>query len=177
MDKVRLILTVISIVIVVVPIMGVVLMNQGNLLGLVIPPEVNKIADNFMSGRGFSIPQMEPLGEPQYDEFSRTVTMTYKFSNTSPYPISIDSISGDVECAEHSFHLGTVTLDKPVSIDAGETKTLTLLGTWTEAAISHFQSSHAGEKTVDAKLVGFTVNVKGFQIRMDQNTEIPNPTA
>ena len=42
MDKVRLILTVISIVIVVVPIVGVVLMYQNNLLGLFIPPQLNK---------------------------------------------------------------------------------------------------------------------------------------
>ena len=178
MDKVRLLLTVISIVIVVVPIVGTVLMYQNNLLGLFIPPEANEIIDTLSnSGGGSEGPMLEPVGEPQYDEASRTVTMTFQFKNTFPFDVSINSMSGDVECAAHGIHLGTITLDKPVSIDKGETKTITILGTWTEDAITHFQTAHAREEMVDANLVGFTVDVKGIQFKMNQRMEIPNPVA
>ena len=50
MDKVRLILTLVSIAIVVVPIVGVLLAYQGNLMGLFVPPEITQIADDFMDG-------------------------------------------------------------------------------------------------------------------------------
>ena len=42
LDKVRLILTVITIAINVVPIAGILLVYQNNLLGLVVPPEKHK---------------------------------------------------------------------------------------------------------------------------------------
>jgi hypothetical protein len=177
MDKVRLLLTLTTIAIVVIPIVGTLLAYQGNLLGLFIPPEVNEIADDLMSGGGSDMLGLEPVGQPQYDEASRTVTLTFQFKNTFPFDITINSISGNVECAAHGFHLGIVTLDNPVSIDKGETKTITVLGTWTEEAISHFRNAHAGEEKVDANLVDLTVDVKGIQFTMDQSIEIPNPVA
>ena len=177
MNKMRLILTLITVAIVVIPIVGVLLANQGNLMGLFIPPEVNEMAEDLMGGGGPEAPALEPVGEPQYDEASRTVTLTFQFKNTFPFDITINSISGNVECAAHGFHLGIVTLDNPVSIDKAETKTITVLGTWTEEAISHFQSAHAGEETIDANLIGFTVDVKGIQFKMNQRMELPNPVA
>jgi hypothetical protein len=177
MNKLRLILTLVTVAIVAIPIVGVLLANQGNLMGLFIPPEVSEMAEELMSGGGPEAPALEPVGEPQYDEASRTVTLTFQFKNTFPFDVTINSISGNVECAAHGFHLGTVTLDKPVSIDKDETKTLTLLATWTEEAISHFRTSHAGEETVDANLVDLTVDVKGIQFTMNQSLKIPNPVA
>ncbi|MBT0159073.1 hypothetical protein G4O51_03715 [Candidatus Bathyarchaeota archaeon A05DMB-2] len=176
MDKVRLILTVITIVIIAVPLVGTLLANQGNLLGLIIPPEANEIIDTLSSGGGGSGgPQMEPVGEPQYDPASRTFSQTIQFTNTFPFDITVNSMSGDVLCVAHGFTLGIITLDEPVSIPKGETKTLTVLGTWTEGAIAHFQTAHADEAMVPANLVGFTVDVKGIQVQMDQTMEVPNP--
>ena len=177
MNKMRLILTLITVAIVAIPIVGVLLANQGNLMGLFIPPEVNEMAEDLMGGGGPEAPALEPVGEPQYDEASRTVTLTFQFKNTFPFDVTINSITGNVECAAHDFYLGVVMLDEPVSIDKDETKTLTLLGAWTEEAIGHFRTSHAGEETVDANLVGLTVDVKGIQFTMDQSIEIPNPVA
>lgn len=177
LDKIRLILTVITIAISVVPVAAILLVYQNNLLGLIIPPELNEIADNLMSSGGANGLELEPVGPPQYDEASRTVTLTFQFKNTFPVDLSINSMSGNVECAAHSFPLGTVTLDKPVSIGVGETKTITVLGTWTEEAIGHLQTAHTGEETIDANLVGLTVDVKGIQFQMNQSIEIPNPVA
>jgi hypothetical protein len=177
MDKIRLILTLTTVAIVVIPIVGVLLTNQGNLMELFIPSEVNEMAGDLISTGGPEVPALEPVGEPQYDEASRTVKLKFQFKNTFPFDVTINSISGSVECAEHGFHLGVVMLDEPVSIDKDETKTITLLGTWTEEAISHFRTSHAGEETVQANLVDLTVDVKGIQFTMDQSIEIPNPVA
>jgi hypothetical protein len=176
MDKIRLLLTVITIAIIAVPLVGILLANQGNLLGLIIPPEVNDIIDTLSSGGNSNGPMLEPAGEPQYNEAARTVTMTFDFTNPLPFDVTINSMSGGVECAAHGFPLGNVSLDKPVSIAKGETKQLTLLGTWTEDAITHFRTEHAGEKMVDANLVNFIVDVKGIQVEMDQSIQVPNPT-
>jgi hypothetical protein len=176
MKKLRLLLSVFTILIVVVPLVGTLLANQGNLMGLIIPPEANDIIDTLSSGGNSETPILEPVGEPQYNEAARTVTMTFDFTNPLPFDVTINSMSGNVECDAHGFLLGNVSLANPVSVAKGETKPLTLIGTWTEDAIVHFQTAHAGEAMVDARLVDFLVDVKGIQVQMDQNIQVPNPT-
>jgi hypothetical protein len=183
MDKVRLLLTVITIAIVVIPIVGMLLAYQDNLLGLFIPPEINELADDFIGGDGTNGSGLEPptmVGEPQYDKATRTFSASFQYKNTFPIDITINSLSGNIECDKHRFPLGNTSLSKPVSIDAGETATLTVLGTWTEEAINHFQTAHGDEEIVDVVLVGFAVDISGIQIQIDQSqmeqsTQVPNP--
>lgn len=179
MDKIRLLLTLITIAIIVVPIVGMLLAYQDNLLGLFIPPEINEIADDLMGGDGLDEFELEPVGQPQYDKASRTFSATFQFKNTFPIDITIKSLSGNIECDEHRFHLGNASLSKPVSIDAGETGTLTVVGTWTEAAITHCGKLHGDEELVDVVLVDFAVDISGIQIQMDEgqmeDMQVPNP--
>jgi len=182
MDKIRLILTLITIAIVVVPIVGMLLAYQGNLLGLFIPPEITEIADN-LGGEGGSGSGLEPptmVGEPEYDEATNTFSVTFQFENPFPIDITVKSLSGPIECADHGFPLGTAHLSAPVSIDAGETGTLTVLCTWTDEAIAHCGTSHENENLVDVVLVGFTLDISGVQIQtdagqMEQRMQLPNP--
>jgi hypothetical protein len=183
MDKVRLLLTLITIAIIVVPIVGMLLAYQGNLLGLFIPPEINEMADDFMGGGGTNGAGLEPptmVGEPQYNEATRTYSATFQFKNSFLVDLTIKSLSGNIKCAEHGFTLGNASLSKPVSIDAGETGKLTVLGTWTEEAISHFETGHEGEEFVDVVLVDFAVDISGLQLQfdqsqMEQSMQVPNP--
>jgi len=183
MDKIRLLLTVMTIAIVVVPIVGMVLSHQGNLLGLIVPPEINEVADDLMGGDGDNGPGLEPptmVGEPQYDEATGTFSVSFQFTNRFPLDITIKSLTGNIECAEHRFLLGNASLSNPVSIDAGETGTLTVVGAWTEDARGHFEADHAGEEFIDVVLVDFAVDISGIQIQLDQsqieqNMQVPNP--
>jgi hypothetical protein len=183
MDKIRLLLTVITIVIVVVPLVGTLLAYQDNLLGLFVPPEIREVADGLMGGGGDNGSGMEPptmVGEPQYDEASHTFSVTFQYKNSFPVDITIKSLSGDIECVEHGFHLGNVSLSEPVSIDAGKTGTLTVLGKLTDEAIQHLGDMHANEENVDVVFVDMAVDISGIQIQlnqnqMDQTMQIPNP--
>ncbi len=175
MDKVRLLLTLLSIAIVVVPLVGTVLMYQNNLVGLIIPPQVNEIVDSLSNSGGNNVAPPEIVGEPQYDPASRTVTLTFRFKNPLPIDVTIKSMSGDIVCDAHpNVPLGKATLNKPVSMGAGETATITVQGTWTEAAISHFQTMHAGQKSVTVDLVNLVVDASGIKVQTDQRIQIPN---
>jgi hypothetical protein len=181
MDKIRLLLTLTTIAIVVIPIVGVLLTNQGNLLGLFIPPEVTDLANDLVGGDGE--PGLEPptlVGEPKYDEASRTFSVNFQYKNSFPFDITIKSLSGNIVCYKHGFTLGNASLSKPVSIDAGETGTLTVLGTWTPQAINHFDTMHEGEEFVDVVLVDMAVDISGIQLQMkqgqmEQRMQVPNP--
>lgn len=181
MEKVRLILTLVTIAIVVIPIVGMVLAYQGNLLGLFVPPEMNQLGEDLMGGEDG--PGMEPptmVGEPQYDLESRTFSVTFEYTNSFPMDITVKSLTGNIECQEHGFHIGNASLSDPVSIPAGETGTLTVLGSWTEEAVLHCQAEHAGEDMIDVVLVDLAVDFSGIQIQLDpsmmqQGMQIPNP--
>jgi hypothetical protein len=183
MNKIRLLLTLITIAIVVIPLVGTLLAYQGNLLGLFVPPEITEIADDLMGGNGDNGSGLEPptmVGEPQYDEASRTFAVTFEYKNSLPFNLTVKSLTGNIECDEHRFPLGNASLSEPVSIDTGETGMMTVLGTWTEEANSHFQDEHADEEFVDVVLVDFAVEISGIQLQLDQSQmeqtmQVPNP--
>jgi hypothetical protein len=173
MDKMRLILTLISIAITVGPIAVMLIAYQDNLLGLFIPPGVNEIADNLMSGGGGGLEAPTQLNST-YDASSRTVTLTFQFKNPFNFPVTVNSMSGSIVCDKHNFPLGNATLKKPVSVGAGETATITVLGSWTEEAIDHFQTAHAGEKKTTVDLVNLAMDVSGIKIQTNERIQIPD---
>jgi hypothetical protein len=173
MDKVRLILTLVSIAIIAGPIAVMLIAYRDNLLGLFIPPEANEIADNLMSSGGVGLEAPTQLNST-YDASSRTVTLTFQFKNPFNFPVTVNSMSGNIMCDKHGFPLGNATLKKPISVGAGETATITVLGTWTEEAIDHFQAAHAGEKKTTIDLVNLAIDVSGIKIQTNERIQIPD---
>jgi hypothetical protein len=167
MNKVRLVLTLITVAITVGPVLGMVLAYQNNLPGLVIPDKVDQIMQGFEDINPENIVQQGPAGTPdvQFDPSSRTFTATFPFQNPLPYDTTIDAISGPMECDSHGFVLGSVSLKNPVSVKAGETATATVQGSWTEAAVNHFETAHQGEQSVKVSLVGATITFGGMTIK------------
>jgi hypothetical protein len=174
MNKVRLVLTLITVAITVGPVLGVVIAYQNNLPGLIIPDKIEQI----MSGLGNTNPQniIQPgqTGTPdvQFDPASRTFTASFPFTNPLPVDTTINSISGPIECDEHHVVLGDVSLKNPVTVKAGATATATVQGTWTETAVDHFQTAHPGEKTVPISIVGASINFGGAIIKYSQPISI-----
>jgi hypothetical protein len=173
MHKVRLALVLITVAITVGPVLGMVLAYQNNLPGLIIPDKIEQI----MNGLGSTNPEniiQNQTGTPdvQFDQSSRTFTATFPFTNPFPFDTTIDSISGSIECDEHHFVLGAVSLNKPICMKAGQTATATVQGTWTDAAVSHFQTAHQGEKSVKISLAGATMEAGGMTVKISQPMSI-----
>lgn len=182
MDKVRLAFVSLTIIIIVLPILGIVLVYRDNLLGLLIPPEINdamrglrggseangqsqtdqtsaidEFIDAFVSNGTIPDAVSEILTEPpdiQYDPVTRTFTASFQMKNPIPMNITLKSLNGTVECDEHKFPIGPVTLKKPVNLTSGENATVTIVGRWTEAATNHLNTAHSGEQNIKASLVG-----------------------
>ena len=181
MDKIRLILTLVTIAIVAIPIVGMLLAYQGNLLGLFIPPEITEIEDIMGGDGGLEPPQI--VGEPEYNETTGTFSISFEYTNSFPIDITFNSLVGNIKCSEHHFTLGNASLSESVSIDVGETETLTVLGIWNEDAMGdtgHFKAEHGADETVDVVLADLAVDISGIQIQMDENEmgemQVPNPT-
>ncbi len=192
MDKVRLLLVLVTIGTAVGPLAGAMIIYRNNLAGLVVPPEIqNGPFSNLVTGNA---PNGSPgeglngangslgegsLGPPQYvsmqsDNVSRSYTMTFNFTNPLNFDLTLNSMSANVEDAQDGFPLGPVSLSSPVHLPAGETSLITVNGTWTEEAANHLATVHAGAKTFDVDLVGLHVDMGGVNLQLSDRMTIPN---
>ena len=176
LDKVRLILTVITIAINVLPIAGVLLMYRDNLLGLVVPPEINTVINDVVTpGKPVEESLVNFTFEgSQYDAESRRVTAEFAITNPLNVDLAVNSMSADVLCTEHGFSIGHGGISNPVDIGAGETATIGIEGTWTEEAINHFKTFHSGAENIDIGLTGLSIDVNGIVVETDELVEFPN---
>jgi hypothetical protein len=154
------------------PVAGVALIYQNNLIELVIPPQVQQIVtDTIDTGRSLHLPQYV---NSTCDPSTGTVTATFSFTNPFDLNLTINSMSADVQCHTHSFPLGHVAIINPVQLSAGETATVTIVFTYTEAAENHFQTEHAGETSIGIDLVNSSLDISGISVEAPQLVTAPN---
>ena len=161
-------LTILSIAIIVVPIVGVVYTFRGNLAGLVLPPELKSLASGNYSASRFEPPM--PEGQLTYDSAAKTFTFSFKFTNPLPNTISVENISADVFCKDHRVLLGNVLINEPMTIAPNEAVTLDASGGWTQAALEHFKAYHNGPEDDDINVAfeNLNVNMAGVQVHLDK---------
>jgi hypothetical protein len=112
--------------------------------------------------------------DSQYDATSRTVTATFQFTNPFKFDLTVDSMTADIQCDAHDFPMGHAIISNPVDVLAGETAAIDVVGTWTQDAINHFQTAHAGAQSIDVELVGLTINVNGINVQTNEHIKIAN---
>jgi hypothetical protein len=175
------------------PIAGVVIVYNGNMQEMIIPPEVQNTVENTLnvitssssepfnpenpsgggsSGATFVLPQYV---SSTYNLAARTVTVVFNFTNPLNVTLTVNQVSADVRCHAHGFMLGHAAIPNAVEIPPAETVDLTVIFAWTEAAQNHILSDHAGESTVNVDLVNITVSVSGitFETPSTYNVDIP----
>jgi len=172
LNKVKLILTAITIAINVIPIVGILVMYQDNLPGLVVPPEIVDMLTDVANSE-------DPVGDitfvgSQYDAATRTVTLTFDVTNPLAYDLTVDSLSADVRCEAHGFPMGQLAIAAPVSLRAGESSRVEVVGTWTEEAVEHIQTEHAGAHSIGIELVNASITVNGATVQTDELLKIPD---
>ena len=196
MDKVRLALVLITIVITVGPFLCVLIVYRNNLPGLIIPPQMNQLInditgnnqsqsgqsgnqtsditsliDSLISGDGpmsGDISQIIP--EPpiiHYDPITRTFSATFEMNNTWSFNMTVKSINGTVECDTHHFLIGPVNLKEPVTLKAGEISTVTIAGQWSEEGVNHLEIYHTEQQSVNCSLVNAVISATTMGITVN----------
>jgi hypothetical protein len=183
MKKVKILLTLLTIIITVAPIAVQVLAYQDNLLGLIIPPQITDLMNggktstdiSGLANSPFQPPELS--GQPQFFPETNTVKFTYNFTNPLNTPITITTLEAQVVCHEHGFPLGNVSID-PTTLQPGQTVDITAFGVLSPEAIAHIKEQHAGQSSINADFKNLNVDMGGVTIQMDQQTnigEIPIP--
>ncbi len=176
MDKVRILLTLITVAIIAVPLVAEVVIYRDNLSGLIIPPEIKNLMNGAGTGGNGSLLEA-PIEVPQmvsseYDPISRTVNFSFNFTNPFSLDLTLRSMSANVVCTEHDFPLGKVALATPIQLRGGETALIPVTGTWTEDAVNHFATAHAGEQKISVDLTGMNVDISGITLDLTQRIHV-----
>ena len=162
----------VTIAINVIPLVGILLMYQGNWAALVVPHEITDIINDGVVSEN----PLESITfvDSKYDPETRTVTLTFEVVNPLDYDLTVNSMSAEARCDVHDFPMGQLTIADAVTMPAGETARMDVTGTWTEEAVNHIETVHAGTHTISIKVVGITISVNGVTVQTAEVLKIPN---
>ncbi|MDR2707879.1 MAG: hypothetical protein LBB87_03955 [Nitrososphaerota archaeon] len=187
MNKLKLFLTVLSILIAVTPITVQIIIHRDNIVGLILPPTIADIltsntddltnADSFDFG-GSSIPLPMLVGTPILYP-NNTVHLTYTFTNPLDGRITITSMDAKIVCTEHRFILGDVYIE-PATLEPNQTLELNVTCILSPKAIEHISTQHQGQDSINAEFENFSVGLTDITITMDHRKlgpiQIPQTT-
>ncbi|MGA2682683.1 MAG: hypothetical protein ABSF44_12885 [Candidatus Bathyarchaeia archaeon] len=177
MDKVKVALTVLSIMIIIVPLVAEVYAYKDNLLGLVLPPQMK----NLMNGGGnsgtsagpqssaspslpnFQIPQ--PAGQPKYNPTTGAFTYPFNFTNPLSTEISFDHLSAQV-VTEDGTSLGNISMPQTISIPPGANSVINASGNLNPDAVNQLAAQNTGGN-LNIALNNVNVDVGGVLVHID----------
>ena len=155
------------------PMAGIAVVYQDNLEEIVLPPQITDMINNTVS-LGADPTTLVEFVDAEFDNVSRTITLTVDFTNPLDYALNLKLLNADVQCAEHDFNIGQMNLAAAVELPATVTTRTVVICTWTESAENHFRLSHSGESTTDVNLMYLTVNVNDITIQLTDPVNIPD---
>ena len=190
MKKIKIFLTLLTIAITVTPIVIEVLIYHDNLLNLIIPPEVtdlingnnnssnSNINSNFIDSllnSDFELPQL--VGEPRYDQETKTLTATFSFTNPLQTPISVDKLSSGILSHNDGVFLGNLTIDNPINIDPGETVNITAEALLSDESVNYLKAKSENQNAINIDLIDLNVESAGVKVQLEKQNigDIPFP--
>ena len=175
MDKVKIALTILSILIVIGPLAGITYTYRDNLLGLVVPPQIKSLVSGGNSTGSQSQPQFQTpqiVGQPQYNAQTGAFALSFNFTNPLTNGISIDNLSAEITSADYSVSLGNISLSQPINIASGETSIINISGILSPQAISQLEAQNPGVNGINISLENLNVEIAGITVHMDQVNDV-----
>ena len=156
------------------PVAGVAIIHSQNITEIIIPPEVETIVDEVVNAASsFEMPQFI---EAVWDEDTNIVEITFSFTNTFDFDLTLNEVSANIKCTEHGVALGHAELSEVIKLVPGETQIITIVFTWTEEAENHFITAHSEDLSVDVTLTNLVLDVSGINIETPEQIVLSIPT-
>ncbi|MDR2700328.1 MAG: hypothetical protein LBC12_05940 [Nitrososphaerota archaeon] len=173
MSKVKLFLTMISILIVVIPITVQVIIYRDNPVDLILPPTfaalLNGGTDDLstvdvvdFAGMSFSLPFLSE--EPVFFQ-NNTIKLIYTFTNPLDGKITITTMDAKMVCTDHKFKLGD-TFIEPATLEPKQTINFNVYCILSTTAIEHIATHHQGQDSINTEFENFSVDLTDIKIIM-----------
>lgn len=179
MNKTKIILTVVSILIVVGPLLGVVLIYRDNLMGMVMPPETSNalnlgsladIGSSNNSGPNFQL--FTPTSDPTYNQETGAFSYPFNFTNPTSNAISLDQLSADIY-SQDGVKIGTISIDQPINIAPGQTAPINIGGNLDPALVNQLEQQYQSGN-LNISLENLNVTVGGITLHIADIGNIGN---
>jgi len=179
MNKLKIFLALLTIAITVTPIALEALLYRDNLLDLIVPPEItnmfkgNNSNANGKSTNGINLlnSQLElpqPVGEPQYNPETKTISYTFNFTNPMESPIEVNTLQASIVSHDDGVFLGNITIDKPLKLEPGQTANITANGILSDEAINYLKTKSTTQNSINVDFVNLNVDLAGLQLQLDK---------
>ena len=179
MNKLKIFLALLTIAITVTPIALEALLYRDNLLDLIVPPEItNMFKGNNSNANGkntnginllnsqLELPQ--PVGEPQYNPETKTISYTFNFTNPMESPIEVNTLQASIVSHDDGVFLGNITIDKPLKLEPGQTANITANGILSDEAINYLKTKSTTQNSINVDFVNLNVDLAGLQLQLDK---------
>jgi hypothetical protein len=169
MNKTKILLTLLSVMIIVLPLAVQVLAYQDNLIGLIIPPEIANMANGSSNSSSIANLPFQPpqiVKEPEYNPETKTATFT--FTNPLKTEMSVKTLEAGVKCHDHDVMLGNVSIGDSLTLIPGQSVEIQALGQLSDEAVNHFLTQHASSNNVNVDFSNLNVEFGGVQIQLDE---------
>jgi hypothetical protein len=192
MNKTKVALTLLTIVITIGPLLGVVYVYRDNLIGMVLPPSTPGMSGITNSDLNMSalenLNPIQPMGEPTYNQVTGALDYPFNFTNPLPNNVSIDALSADI-FASDGTKLGTVAINNPINVAPGESAIVDIIGNMNPQLIQQYQDQLAqgniSIKNLNVTVGGITLHIDNlsqfggngnFQPSQSGNGDFPQPS-
>jgi hypothetical protein len=195
LNKIKWILRATTVCCLLVPLLLVVVIYKDNLAGLVIPPQMQNLANSATSLKGqgnngidinSTLAQLgidpSKIQQPQiqsltYDNQTGVAVLAVGFVNPMNKSLDVSSFSVDVADTSGS-HLFTIQLDKAIDIGGGQTGNISLsaeaLNDQAKALMSSLISGNDTVNLNNLQLSNLNANVGGIVIHVDNPSQFLN---
>ncbi len=171
-NKVKVLLSLITIALTVGPLLGVVYVYRDNLVGIIMPPETAgqfSITNSDIANLNFTALEemnpIEPLCDPTLNMTTGNFIYDLNLTNPLPQEISIDNISVDVKTADGQF-LGTIGMPQGLHLESGESGVIDISGNLNPELLESYKAQ-AGSNAQIA-LDNITLTVGGISFHLDE---------
>ena len=174
MNKLKIFLTVLSVLITVIPIGTQVFIHRDNLVGLVIPSTFNDLLNTSVDDistadsvdiAGFSF-QLPVLLNAEFFFHDSTVKMLYTFTNPLDAEITLTSMDAEIICVADNFILGSISIE-PTHFDPNQTLEIPVTCVLSRQALEHIAIEHQGQDSIKTEFKNFSVELIGVKIHID----------
>jgi len=173
LNKVRIALTVLSIAIIVGPLIGLLYVYRDNVVGLIVPPQVQSL----LGGGGSSGSQESQLaqdlsdfspqsgGQLHYNPDTGVISYPFNFTNPLNTPISFNQMSAEV-VGGNNVSLGTVSI-QPITVAPGANAIIDVTGNLSQSTVSQL-AQNSGATSLNVGLENVNVDVGGVKVHINQ---------
>lgn len=172
-------LTVLSILIILVPLAVEVYDYRDNLLGLILPPALKSVVNGDLGSgaqtsseaseaiNNFQIPQPQ-AGQLQYNPTTGAFSFPFNFTNPLNTDLSFNQLSAEVT-TEDGQPLGNVSVPQTINIEPGENAMVVAQGFLSQSAINQIVGNYTSGNlsTLNIALSNVNVDVGGVMVHID----------